>query len=166
MSSFIDYFIINEFCKNIDAYRLSTYFQITEHKKLAMGPVWDFNFSFGLTNYLDGYNTSGFVFDSVEGVPFWWKKLNQNLFFKSALSKRWGQLRSSTLSDKVVLEMVEEFAGELKIAQENNFDRWSLLGQKEVWPNYYIGNSHSDEVDYLKTWTLERVNWLDQHWRY
>ena len=165
MNSFVDYLIINELCKNIDAYRLSTYFQITEHKKLVMGPVWDFNFSFGLTNYLDGYKASSFVFDNMDEVPFWWKKLNQNLFFKSALKKRWRQLRSSTLSDEVVLEMVEEFAGELEIAQENNFDKWSLLGQKEVWPNYYIGNSHREEVEYLKIWISKRAKWLDEKWK-
>ena len=61
--------------------------------------------------------------------------------------------------------MVEKFAVELEIAQENNFDKWSLLGKKEVWPNYYIGNSHSDEIEYLKAWALERANWLDQQWK-
>ena len=109
--------------------------------------------------------TSGFVYKSKEEVPFWWEKLTKNSFFKSALSKRWRQLRNSTLSDEVVLEMVEEFAGELEIAQENNFDKWSLLGQKEVWPNYYIGNSHREEVEYLKIWISNRAKWLDEKWK-
>ena len=165
MSSFIDYLIINEFCKNIDAYRLSTYFQITADNKIKMGPIWDFNFSFGLTNYLDGYKPSGFVYGKMDEVPFWWEKLTKNSFFKSALTKRWRQLRGSTLSDEVILEMVEDFAGELEIAQENNFDKWSLLGQKEVWPNYYIGNSHREEVEYLKIWISNRAKWLDEKWK-
>ena len=130
-----------------------------------MGPIWDFNFSFGLTDYLDGYKTSGFVYKSKEEAPFWWEKLTKNSFFKSALKKRWRQLRSSTLSDEVVLEMVDTFAVELEIAQENNFDKWSLLGQKEVWPNYYIGNSHREEVEYLKIWISKRAKWLDEKWK-
>jgi hypothetical protein len=165
MTSFIDFLIINEYCKNIDAYRLSTYFQISEEKRIVMGPIWDFNFSFGLTDYLDGYKTSGFVYKSKEEAPFWWEKLTKNSFFKSALKKRWRQLRGSTLSDKVVLEMVDTFAVELEIAQENNFDKWSLLGQKEVWPNYYIGNSHREEVEYLKMWISKRAKWLDEKWK-
>jgi hypothetical protein len=165
MNSFIDFLIINEFCKNIDAYRLSTYFQISEEKKLKMGPIWDFNFSFGLTDYLNGYKSSGFVYSSMEEIPFWWEKLNQNKFFNSALTKRWKQLRSSTLSDEVVMEMVEKFDRELEIAQENNFDKWSLLGQKEVWPNYYIGDTHQDEVNYLQRWISERAKWLDKQWK-
>ena len=165
MNSFIDFLIINEFCKNIDAYRLSTYFQISEEKKLKMGPIWDFNFSFGLTDYLNGYKSSGFVYSSMEEIPFWWEKLNQNKFFNSALTKRWKQLRSSTLRDEVVMEMVEKFDRELEIAQENNFDKWSLLGQKEVWPNYYIGDTHQDEVNYLQRWISERAKWLDKQWK-
>jgi len=165
MTSFVDFLIINEFCKNIDAYRLSTYFQISEEKKLKMGPIWDFNFSFGLTDYLNGYKSSGFVYSSMEEIPFWWEKLNQNKFFNSALTKRWKQLRSSILSDEVVMEMVEKFDRELEIAQENNFDKWSLLGQKEVWPNYYIGDTHQDEVTYLQRWISERAKWLDKQWK-
>ena len=165
MNSFVDFLIINEFCKNIDAYRLSTYFQISEEKRMIMGPIWDFNFSFGLSDYLDGYSASGFVYEYKDEVPFWWEKLNKNIFFKSALKKRWNQLRQSILSEKVVLEMVNKYAKELEIAQENNFSSWHLLGQKEVWPNYYIGNSHREEVEYLKMWISKRAKWLDEKWK-
>jgi len=164
MSSFVDFLIINEFCKNIDAYRLSTYFQISKEKRIVMGPIWDFNFSFGLTDYLDGYSATGFVYEHKDEVPFWWKKLNKNAFFKSALKKRWSQLRGSMLNEKVVLEMINKYAKELEIAQENNFSSWHLLGKKKVWPNYYIGNSHQEEVVYLQNWILERGNWLDKKW--
>ncbi len=164
MNSFVDFLIINEFCKNIDAYRLSTYFQISKEKRILMGPIWDFNFSFGLTDYLDGYSTSGFVYEYKDEVPFWWKKLNENVFFKSALKKRWNQLRQSILSEKTILEMITNYAKELEIAQKNNFSCWHLLGQKEVWPNYYIGSSHQEEVVYLQNWILERGKWLDKKW--
>ena len=63
------------------------------------------------------------------------------------------------------MEMVEKFDRELEIAQENNFDKWSLLGQKEVWPNYYIGDTHQDEVNYLQRWISERAKWLDKQWK-
>jgi len=164
MNSFVDFLIINEFCKNIDAYRLSTYFQISKEKRVIMGPIWDFNFSFGLTDYLDGYSTSGFVYEHKDEVPFWWKKLNENIFFKSALKKRWNQLRQSILSEKAILEMVNKYAKKLEVSQKNNFSLWNLLGQKEVWPNYYIGNSHEEEVVYLRNWVLERGKWLDKKW--
>ncbi|OUV71892.1 MAG: hypothetical protein CBC83_07310 [Flavobacteriales bacterium TMED123] len=164
MNSFVDFLIINELCKNIDAYRLSTYFQINENKKVVMGPIWDFNFSLGLTDYLDGYKTEGFVFDKMEEVPFWWEKLTQNIYFKKALINRWKVLRQSLFSKDSIEKMIDLHASELSVAAENNFDKWHLLGQKEVWPNYYIGNTHRDEVEYLEQWLLKRVQWLDKKW--
>ena len=164
MNSFVDFLIINELCKNIDAYRLSTYFQINEDKKIVMGPIWDFNFSLGLTDYLDGYKTEGYVFDKMIEVPFWWEKLMQNIYFKKALKNRWKVLRQSVFSKGAIEKMIDLHTSELSVAAENNFDKWQLLGQKEVWPNYYIGNTHQDEMDYLEQWLLKRVQWLDAKW--
>ena len=60
--------------------------------------------------------------------------------------------------------MITNYAKELEIPQKNNFSCWHLLGQKEVWPNYYIGSSHQEEVIYLQNWILERGKWLDKKW--
>jgi len=165
MNSFVDFLIINEFCKNIDAYRLSTYFQISNQKRILMGPVWDFNFSFGLTNYLQGYSTSGFVYNNKH-VPFWWEKLTANVFFKSALIKRWRHLRGSIFKDDAIMYLIDKYVEDLNVAQENNFTCWPLLGATDVWPNYYIGKSHEEEIEYLKTWINQRVKWLDKKWGY
>ena len=69
MNSFVDFLIINELCKNIDAYRLSTYFQINENKKVVMGPIWDFNFSLGLTDYLSVILVATLASVGTAGVP-------------------------------------------------------------------------------------------------
>ena len=164
MNSFVDFLIINEVCKNIDAYRLSTYFQITENKKIVMGPIWDFNFSLGLPNYLNGYQTEGFVFDEIKEVPFWWKKLMKNIYFKKALKNRWKELRQSIFKTDMIQKTIKLYASEVSVAAENNFDKWHLLGKKEVWPNYYIGNTHEEEVDYLENWLLKRLQWIDKKW--
>ena len=165
MNSFVDFLIINEFSKNIDAYRLSTYFQISKQKRILMGPIWDFNFSFGLTNYLQGYSASGFVYNNKH-VPFWWEKLTSNIFFKSALKKRWKNLRGSIFKDEAIILMIDKYVDDLNLAQENNFTCWLLLGTEDVWPNYFIGKSHEEEIDYLKTWINQRAEWLDKQWGY
>ena len=49
-TSFIDYLIISELSKNVDGYRLSTFLYKDSDEnngKLNMGPVWDYNLSFG-----------------------------------------------------------------------------------------------------------------------
>lgn len=40
VGSFIDTFILQEFGKNIDAYRLSSYFYKDRKKKVVSGPIW------------------------------------------------------------------------------------------------------------------------------
>ena len=49
VESFIDFFILNEFAHNPDAYRLSTFMYKDKNEKLHMGPIWDFNLAFGLS---------------------------------------------------------------------------------------------------------------------
>ena len=52
--SFIDFFILNELSNNVDGYRLSTYLQKDRNEKLVIGPIWDFNLSFGNADYCGG----------------------------------------------------------------------------------------------------------------
>ena len=45
-------------------------------------------------------------------------------------------------------------------AIDDNFEKWPVLGQY-VWPNNYVGNSYSDEINYLKNWINSRLSWID-----
>ena len=63
IDTFIDYIIINELSKNIDAYRLSTYISFINNS-INMNIIWDFDLSFGLANCNDGFNHEGFVIES------------------------------------------------------------------------------------------------------
>ena len=45
-------------------------------------------------------------------------------------------------------------------AVDRNFERWPTLGQY-VWPNYYIGQTYEDEIEYLRNWIIDRMEWMD-----
>ena len=85
-------------------------------------------------------------------------------YFKKALKNRWKELRQSIFKTDMIQKTIKLYASEVSVAAENNFDKWHLLGKKEVWPNYYIGNTHEEEVDYLENWLLKRLQWLDKKW--
>ena len=93
------------------------------------------------------------------------RDLLHDIDFKKALKNRWHELRGGMLSDIAISSTINIYVSELEDAQENNFTKWNLLGEKEVWPNYYIGSSHQDEVNYINTWALNRAKWLDDRWR-
>lgn len=170
VDSFVDFFILNEISKNVDAYRISTFMHKDKGKKLNMGPIWDFNIAFGNADYCGGDLTSGWAYQfgdlcPLDGmqVPFWWDRLMQDTNYLVALEERWTFLRSNILSNDNVLDLIDELSLEITEsgAVDRNFGKWLVLG-KYIWPNNFIGNRHSEEIDYLKQWIIERLSWIDQ----
>jgi hypothetical protein len=174
-ASFIDYFLIQEITKNPDGYRLSTYFykqRDSDGGKLVMGPIWDFNEGFGNVNYCTQGTTDGFVVTSFNSIcptdgfqiPFWWQRLSEDPSFRAALGLRWSALRQGPFQETTILNYVDSVASVLNQgAQQRNFQAWQNVMGFYVWPNYYVGTSFNDEVDWMKTWISGRLKWLDSH---
>ena len=169
--SFIDFFILNELSNNIDGYRLSTYLHKDRNQKLKIGPIWDFNLSFGNADYCGGerYDVWCYKFnDRCLGdrwnIPFWWNRLLEDENFVIKLKKRWIDLRGGILSDNNILSIINEkysfLKNESNIAN-NNFNVWNIFGIY-IWPNSFIGNNYYEEIDFLKTWIKNRTKWLDK----
>jgi hypothetical protein len=172
VSSFVNYFILNEVTRNVDGYRLSTYLYKDKESlggKIKMGPAWDFNIALGNADYLNGWKTDGFVYKAMENdggkndywqVPFWWNKLIQDASFRKALATRWKTVRSSFLNTSTLFATIDSAQVVLKDPLTRNFQKYPLMGKK-IWPNYYVGATLSDEVNWLKNWIQGRLVWLD-----
>ena len=169
--SFIDFFILNELSNNVDGYRLSTYLHKERNEKLVIGPIWDFNLSFGNADYCGGERYDVWCFKFNErclgdywNVPFWWNRLLEDEKFVDKLKNRWNQLRSNTLSDNNILTLIEEqysFLNNETDIINRNFNKWKIFGIY-IWPNSFIGNNYYEEIDFLKNWIKERTKWLDE----
>ena len=169
--SFIDFFILNELSNNVDGYRLSTYLHKERNEKLVIGPIWDFNLSFGNADYCGGerYDVWCFKFnDRCPGdywnIPFWWNRLLEDENFVNKLKARWNELRVNTLSDNNILTLIEEqysFLNNETDIVNKNFNKWKIFGIY-IWPNSFIGNNYYEEIDFLKNWIKERTKWLDE----
>ena len=169
IDSFIDFFIINEITKNIDGYRLSTYINVDIDQKIKMGPIWDFNLAFGNADYCDAANTQGWLYNfnsicpgDIWQVPFWWRRLMESVYFKQRLKDKWQLYRSTKLSNVTIDSQIDSYIEYLNSnkAISQNFYKWPILGQY-VWPNYFIGATHDSEIDFLKGWISQRLNWMD-----
>lgn len=169
-SSFVDYFLATEISGNIDGYRLSTYVYKDKNAKLSMGPLWDYNLAFGNADYCGAYQTDIWVYEKdfrctehKFSVPFWWYRLLEDQSFRDEVKVRWQTLRKTVLSNDTLLANIEEKSEYLLNtgAVSNNFKRWDTIGDY-IWPNYYVGDTYSQEVKYLKTWLTERLAWLDE----
>ena len=167
--SFIDYMIINELSKNVDAYRISTFlFKDSDeiNGRLNMGPVWDYNLSFGNVDFCKSSEINGWVFDeesSCNGsVPSYWIDLLKNDSFRNRLTGRWFELRNSVLSFENIFTHIDSVSQHLSSAQIRNFERWNILDDY-IWPNYQLAESYEDEIGFLKYWIYHRANWIDEN---
>jgi hypothetical protein len=174
IDSFVDYFLITEFTKNVDGYRLSTYFykdKDSKGGKLKMGPAWDYNLAFGNADYLDGYKTSGWQYkvndlaipakDTYFLSPTWWERLSADSTFRYKASKRWELLRKTALNPDRINAWIDSTANTLNEPKVRNFSRWQgVLGYK-IWPNYFVGATYEQETAWMKDWIRQRTIWLD-----
>jgi len=163
--SFINYIILNELSRNIDAYRKSVYLTYNKaNNKLFAGPLWDFDLAFGLPNYNDGFDFEGFVYSYPEmlpWMPFWWKELIENPSFHLSLKQRYTELRKTELSEQNMNLFIDKIVDELKGEQAYNFKKWDVLNATDFWPNHFTPKTHEAEINFIKTWLKQRLLWLD-----
>ena len=170
VESFIDTYLLNELALNIDGLRLSAYLYKTADENgglLAAGPAWDFNLAFGNADYCDAWYTSGFTIDVVGGscgiqdqYPFWWNNLRATTSWENQARCRWETLREDRLSDLHISLMLDEYQDTLATVEARDQAKWNTLGVY-VWPNYFIGDTWPEELEYLEDWVLNRAQWLD-----
>lgn len=169
-NSFIDYLLLTEICKNVDGYRLSAFFYKDRDSKsphLVMGPIWDYNLTYGNANYCNGNDSRGWAFDfnavcpkDVYQIPFWWNRLLQDLAFGRKVKERYKTLRQTILTPQRLGTFVDSTTTALTEARGRNFIKWPVIGVY-VWPNWYVGATYQAEVGYLKQWIENRLNWMD-----
>jgi hypothetical protein len=168
--SFIDYLLLTEVCKNPDGYRLSTFFykdRASKGGKLIMGPIWDYNLAFGNINYCPGGDYKNWSFDFTRicpqdefQMPFWWDRLLSDRRFANNVRLKYQRLRQSVLKTERIHAYIDSASNVLTEARIRNFQRWPVIGVF-VWPNNYVGQTYQSEIDYLKTWVKNRLEWMD-----
>ncbi len=173
LSSFIDFFIINEISKNIDGYRLSTYLYKDKNLKdgrIHAGPVWDFDLGFKNADYCAGNQIYGWGYrfnftcpnDGSQAVPFWWERLTIDTAFLSALRCRWLNLRTNILSDNSIDRLIDSADRVTSEARSRHFVKWDLRGNT-WWRGQFPIQSYEEEKENMRIWIKSRMKWLDEN---
>jgi len=172
-NSFIDYLLVNEVSRNVDGYRLSSYFykdRYSKGGKIMAGPVWDYDLAFRNANYCSGSEIAGWGYqfnavcpDDFWQVPFWWNTFSKDTAFQNNLRCRWQQLKTTTLSKTNLYHLIDSIATLTLEARLRHFQQWPVLGVY-VWPNPSpIATTYEGVIQTLKTWLDARLNWLDNN---
>jgi hypothetical protein len=164
--SMVDMMILNEFTKDVDAFRLSHYFykqKDSDGGKLVNGPPWDYNLTFGNSDFTaDMHETYNWIYTYPITI-YWWARVMEDSWFRNQLRCRWDQLYSTILSKEHVYSIIDSTQLVMGESIPRNFDRWPVLGLY-IWPNSYVGQTFSDEDQYLRNWISERLDWMDSRW--
>jgi len=154
VESFIDWFLINEIIKNVDSRSFSSiYFNHIPGEKIKMGPLWDFDLSFGNTDYADSQYAEGWW---IRWNP-WIERLLDDPNFVAQVQTRFAYYRDN---EQFILDKIDAYAEKLQWAQQENENRWQTLGQY-VWPNPVVFDTYAEEVAHMKSWYQTRMDWLD-----
>lgn len=169
IESFVDFFILNEFSKNVDGYRISTYMykdKDSKGGKLTMGPIWDYDIAFANADFGNATDPTGWQYTSFDinfPMPVWWDRILQDTAFTTRLKCRWEQLRSTVLDLSSMSTFIDQAAAALNESQQRNFTTWPIMGIV-VWPNPSpVPTTYQEEIDALKNWNADRIAWLDQN---
>lgn len=170
--SFVDYYILNEFVGNSDAFLASTYFYKDARGKLHIGPVWDFN------NCLDNFFYELPAEEFIVSDRGWYSQLMKSERFVNKVIHRYRTLRQGILSDEYLINYIDETQQWLGSAIDRNFQVWGYSfdytrltdnvrrspdadGEKtlaDVNPS-----SYQEANEMMKRYLLKRSKWLDEN---
>ncbi len=158
-NSVIDWYLINEFAKTNDSIFFSSVYMYynPEDEKLHMGPIWDFDISFGNVNYNDCDLAEGFWLKKA----IWISRMFTDSEFVENVKKRWNEKKLDLYS--VINSNLEDLESQIEVSAEYNFERWKILGTY-VWPNadgYITRTTYKSEITYLQEWLNQRYSWFD-----
>jgi len=154
LDSFVDWYLINEITKNQDSQSWSSMFvNVMPGEKIKMGPLWDFDLSFGNVDYSDAQYSDGFW---VRYHP-WFERLFQDPAFVEKVKIRFAYFKQN---QDFILDKIDGYAEQLQWAQQENNNKWQTIGLA-VWPNPVVFDTYQEEVDHLKSWYSNRMEWLE-----
>ena len=173
ISTFTDLFIINELSRSVDAYKLSSYMhkdRIDNGGLLKAGPIWDFDLAYDNAEYCGGEDETGWTYLQAESscddlmlMPMWWQQFMTDPIFVNHLKCRWDYLRQNILNISILHAKIDAWVAQINNAQNRNFQRWPVLGVDLFAQPHPLPTTYNEEINVLKAWLTDRVNWLDNN---
>lgn len=166
--SFIDMMFLNEISKGIDNYLFSTYFykeNDADGGQLVAGPPWDYNLGYGNLNYGDDWDAAeyyGWCYPQGSRV-YWYERLMEDEGYRNKVYCRWTSFRNSIYSNENVEAIIDSCVNVLGPAVDRNFEKYPILGEY-FWPAKFWPDTYEEEVYELKSWLIDRLDWIDGEW--
>ena len=155
MDSFVDWYLIQEIGKNLDGnFDTSCFMHLARGGKLKMGPMWDMDVAFGNIDQANQscYRPTGYYIKYVQ----WYARLFKDPAFVKRVKERFNYFYRR---QNDILANINADAQYLRYSAQENDDVWHLLNVW-TWSNHNIWGSYQNEVQDLKVWFTNRMEWL------
>ncbi|MFM8617319.1 MAG: CotH kinase family protein [Opitutaceae bacterium] len=182
-ASFIDRTLWLELCKEVDAYTFSYYFSKDRGGPMKAFPLWDVDRSLGNANYAYSNASAGMKWWVAGSNYTYYTRLQQDPEFVDRYWNRWTALRRSHFSREKLFSRIESVYSLLSDGSRadivsattaatmavqapaaRHYRKYPILGTVSLVQG--LGGQANrttwrQEVDALKTWLAERLEWMD-----
>ena len=160
VTSFVEWYLINEIAKNSDAiFYTSCFMHGPIGGKISMGPIWDFDMAFG--NYK--YKNNKKVINDPEGFYIknmaWYGRLFQDPAFVEIVKRRFNDYFTHR---EMIYRHIDQMSSDLclNIALENKL--WGQLC-KTSSSTEKVETEYTRQAEKLKSWIETRMQWLKRN---
>ena len=174
VGSFIDYYLVEEFFKNVDVGSTSQFYYIDQADKkvkLKAGPVWDFDIAAGVIRNKTpeqiyySYTVNNFFMASRD---YYYNALFKDHHFFDMVAERYTEVRDDVFVS--VFDEIETVTKILEKAQDRNLKRWPLTKERKTWieqfaydDEYVNISTLQGHYELVETFLQERLKVFDQH---
>ena len=164
VETFYDYFIAAEYAKNVDAaYHSSIFLTKPKGEKLQMGPLWDYDLTFGYEYRC--FDPTGWYLKYSN--PWYSSLITNNKTFRLGLKDRWNEVKHFIRDG--LLNNIDVQSQAIYDEAVRNHQHWGELNQR-IWPFDDNGpnpgepcfDTYDGYIDQLKDWAEKRYVWMDE----
>ena len=164
--SFVKHFLVGEYSGNTDTYWSVNAWKDRYDPRFHIGPVWDFDLAFENDNRTHPISSIGNTFialssrsSAANGVKSLIPRIINTT--KDLQCEEWSRARLDRgLSADQMVHLVDSLAENADVSQQLNFIRWPILSSY-VHQNFQALGNYNAEVDFMKTYIVSRMDWMD-----
>ena len=166
MDSFIKYFLIQELIGNTVAFWNTYIYKDRNNDIFYFGPIWDTDMAYDndkrvypvncKKHYIFNYGLSAGTMDKLVN------KIISNDTVTENIKKEWEKIINNSLEIEYLENYIDEIVLDINESRYLNFMRWNIM-DKEVYFNSKIYGSYEEEINVLKNFIKNRINWMNYH---
>ncbi len=163
VSSFVAKYLVEEISKNIDCSSTSQYFYKDQNDVLYAGPVWDYDWAYGVVRTQEGidyFDPEGFSARDIPGSLIWWQLLYYNNAVYNDIVSAYEEILYPYLNQLTQTE-ISHWEDEMTDSAIMDYLRWNWCESTDISE---IRNFYHNEVGVVSNFLSVRKEFLYREW--